>query len=75
MNAATQISVKEAIPYNEFAQTPYGVLLTTSWGGHLGWFEIGGSRWFTKPVCQSRKDVLEGKTPQADNILYRRQTS
>jgi hypothetical protein len=26
-------------------------MLTTSWGGHLGWFELGGSRWFVKPVC------------------------
>ncbi|OKL56990.1 hypothetical protein UA08_07954 [Talaromyces atroroseus] len=45
------ISAKEAIPYNEFQQTPYGVLLTTSWGGHLGWFELGGARWFTKPAA------------------------
>jgi len=46
-----QISVKEAIPYDEFNLTPYGVLLTTSWGGHLGWFELGGSRWFTRPAA------------------------
>ncbi|PCG98153.1 AB-hydrolase YheT, putative [Penicillium occitanis (nom. inval.)] len=45
------ISVKQAIPYDEFKQTPYGVLLTTSWGGHLGWFELGGCRWFTKPAA------------------------
>ena len=32
-------------------QTPYGVMLTTSWGGHLGWFEFGGDRWFVKPVA------------------------
>ncbi|THC91929.1 hypothetical protein EYZ11_008615 [Aspergillus tanneri] len=24
--------------------------MTTSWGGHLGWFELGGDRWFVKPV-------------------------
>ncbi|KAL1972534.1 hypothetical protein VTN31DRAFT_6948 [Thermomyces dupontii] len=45
------ISVHEAIPYDEFKQTPYGVLLTTSWGGHLGWFEFGGGRWFSKPIA------------------------
>lgn len=22
----------------------------TSLGGHLGWFEVGGGRWFVKPV-------------------------
>jgi predicted alpha/beta-fold hydrolase len=47
---ARQISAKQAIPYVEFHQTPYGVLLATSWGGHLGYFETGGSRWFAKPV-------------------------
>ncbi len=25
-------------------------MLTTSLGGHLCWFEWGGSRWLTKPV-------------------------
>jgi hypothetical protein len=25
-------------------------MMTTSWGGHLGWFEFGGGRWFVKPV-------------------------
>ncbi|OAX81186.1 hypothetical protein ACJ72_04481, partial [Emergomyces africanus] len=44
------ISVKEALPYNEIKQTPYGVMCTTSWGGHLSWFEFGGTRWFTKPI-------------------------
>ncbi|KAJ5279968.1 hypothetical protein N7478_005340 [Penicillium angulare] len=45
-----QIVSPEALPYQEMTQTPYGVMLTTSWGGHLGWFEAGGSRWFVKPV-------------------------
>ncbi|OJD17550.1 hypothetical protein AJ78_02363 [Emergomyces pasteurianus Ep9510] len=44
------ISVKEALPYNEIKRTPYGVMCTTSWGGHLSWFELGGTRWFTKPI-------------------------
>ncbi|KAI1910211.1 hypothetical protein LOZ53_003278 [Ophidiomyces ophidiicola] len=44
------ISVKEALPYLEIEQTPYGVMCTTTWGGHLSWFESDGSRWFTKPV-------------------------
>ncbi|WEW61958.1 hypothetical protein PRK78_007458 [Emydomyces testavorans] len=46
------ISVKEALPYLEIEQTPYGVMCTTTWGGHLSWFECGGSRWFTKPVTE-----------------------
>lgn len=40
----------QALPYGEAAQNPYTVLCTTSLGGHLGWFEIGGGRWHAKPV-------------------------
>ncbi|KAJ9237562.1 hypothetical protein DTO169E5_5148 [Paecilomyces variotii] len=44
------IATKEALPYQEITKTPYGIMCTTSWGGHLGWFEYGGGRWFVKPV-------------------------
>ncbi|KAI9934105.1 hypothetical protein ASPWEDRAFT_105427 [Aspergillus wentii DTO 134E9] len=40
----------KAVPFQEITQNPYGVMMTTSWGGHLGWFEYGGGRWFVKPV-------------------------
>jgi hypothetical protein len=46
----SKIAVKEAIPYEEFKQNPNTVLLTSSLGGHLCWFETSGDRWFTKPV-------------------------
>ncbi|PLB49477.1 AB-hydrolase YheT [Aspergillus steynii IBT 23096] len=44
------IASVNALPFQEIQQTPYGVMMTTSWGGHLGWFELGGDRWFVKPV-------------------------
>ena len=44
------IAVHEAIPFEEFKQNPMTILLTTSLGGHLSWFETDGGRWFTKPV-------------------------
>lgn len=44
------IAVVEALPFEEFKQNPMTVLLTTSLGGHLSWFESGGGRWFAKPV-------------------------
>ncbi|KAK2749429.1 hypothetical protein FQN57_006363 [Myotisia sp. PD_48] len=44
------ISITDALPYREVTRTPYAVMCTTSWGGHLSWFEWGGGRWFTKPV-------------------------
>ncbi|KAI1214889.1 AB-hydrolase YheT [Annulohypoxylon truncatum] len=40
-----------SIPYAEASTNPFTVLCTTSLGGHLGWFEIGGGRWHGKPVC------------------------
>ena len=45
-----QIAVYDAIPFQEFTQNPYTVLLTTSLGGHLSWFEVGGGRWHPRPV-------------------------
>ncbi|KAL2262473.1 hypothetical protein VTK26DRAFT_1204 [Humicola hyalothermophila] len=45
------IALYEAIPFQEFKQNPYTVLCTTSLGGHLSWFEIGGGRWHARPIC------------------------
>lgn len=50
MTNSPQIAVYDAIPFQEFAQNPYTVLVTTSLGGHLSWFEIGGGRWHARPV-------------------------
>lgn len=48
----TQVTAGEALPRLEVQETPYGVLCTTESGGHLGWYQLGGSRWFTKVVCR-----------------------
>ena len=45
-----QIVANEAVPYDEIKQNPQVVACSTSVGGHLAWFELGGSRWFAKPV-------------------------
>lgn len=42
------IVADEAIPRLEFQQSPYAVLCTTSLGGHLSWFELGGGRWMAR---------------------------
>jgi len=42
--------VQEAVPYEEFKQNPYTVCCTTSLGGHLSYFELGGGRWHARPV-------------------------
>lgn len=38
----------DAIPWQEFMTSPYAVLCTTSLGGHLSWFELGGGRWMAR---------------------------
>jgi len=44
------IAFDEGLPYEEIQQTPYGVLCTTSLGGHLAWFELNGHRWHARPA-------------------------
>lgn len=70
-----QISTKEALPYQEITKTPYGIMCTTSWGGHLGWFEYGGGRWFVKPVSSIRhfqiQDLIQRDTDDADGLHCR----
>ncbi|KAI5924299.1 Alpha/Beta hydrolase protein [Camillea tinctor] len=45
------IAARAALPLEEARANPNVVLCTTSLGGHLGWFEIGGGRWHAKPIC------------------------
>ena len=52
-----KVTASEALPREEVAVTPYGVLCTTATGGHLGWFELGGGRWFAKVVRKCRLNL------------------
>ncbi|KXX75280.1 Medium-chain fatty acid ethyl ester synthase/esterase 1 [Madurella mycetomatis] len=52
------IAVYDAIPFQEFTQNPYTVLCTTSLGGHLSWFEIGGGRWHARPICNFLRSMV-----------------
>ncbi|RDA95745.1 hypothetical protein CP533_5074 [Ophiocordyceps camponoti-saundersi (nom. inval.)] len=69
------IAVRQAIPYEEFEQNPSTVLVTSSLGGHLCWFESGGTRWFPRPICnflnRMALDVdLETLTPLEEPMPY-----
>ncbi|KAI1126374.1 carboxylesterase-like protein [Nemania abortiva] len=44
------IASQMGLPYPEASKNPYTILCTTSLGGHIGWFELGGGRWHGKPV-------------------------
>ncbi|MCJ1330651.1 hypothetical protein MMC10_007336 [Thelotrema lepadinum] len=53
------IAHRDAIPWIEFTTNPYAVLCTTTLGGHLSWFEWGGTRWFAKPASQFLMKMAE----------------
>jgi uncharacterized protein len=55
----------EVLPIEEVQVSPYIVLCTTSLGGHLGWFETGGGRWFVKPVCSLSTQVKRPLIPRS----------
>lgn len=52
INAADDPIVgSDSIPYEEVECNPYCMLLTTTYGGHLGWFDLKFQRWYTKPLA------------------------
>ncbi|KAG0363019.1 Alpha/Beta hydrolase protein [Gamsiella multidivaricata] len=48
------VAVEECCPYDEIKGNPYGILATTSHGGHLGWFQgfLTQERWCTRPLAE-----------------------
>jgi len=48
------VAVAECLPVDEIRENPFGLLATTSRGGHLGWFEGFWSqeRWCTRPLAE-----------------------
>ncbi|KAJ9148254.1 Medium-chain fatty acid ethyl ester synthase/esterase 1 [Pleurostoma richardsiae] len=72
------IAVQEAVPYEEFKQNPYTVCCTTSLGGHLSYFELGGGRWHARPVSNFFKAMaanidLESLDPKRDGSVQKKQ--
>ncbi|KAL9084730.1 MAG: hypothetical protein Q9159_005085 [Coniocarpon cinnabarinum] len=59
------MSPPQAQPTREVFKNPYAVLCRTSMGGHLGWFEIGGTRWFPKSVHNFLRKMAEEADLQA----------
>lgn len=53
------VAPQSAQPLEEVKQNPFTVLLSTSMGGHLSWFESDGSRWFVKPVVNFLRRMAE----------------
>lgn len=60
------IAPREAFPLDEVLANPHVVMATTPGGGHLGWFEWGGGRWFAKPVSLARSGDSGGQLGPGD---------
>lgn len=40
------------IPYKESYLNPYITLITTTFGGHIGWFKWNNDRWYSEPLSK-----------------------
>lgn len=75
MTFIIKIVSHETLPYPEFKTNPYAVLLTTTMGGHLSWFEVGGTRWHAKPTVNFlnyiafKTDLSALEPPKADGAV------
>jgi predicted alpha/beta-fold hydrolase len=54
------IAVDTAVPREEIKLNPNIVLCSTSLGGHLSWFELGGDRWFARVATNFLKQMETG---------------
>ncbi|KAK6541799.1 hypothetical protein TWF694_007580 [Orbilia ellipsospora] len=67
------ISLQQAFPRQEAEANPFICFVTTSIGGHLGWFEWNMERWFPKPIMRflNRMATMEliEKTEDADEFV------
>lgn len=48
-----------SLPISESKINPYVTVVTTSVGGHLGWFDLKHNRWYSKPVARLMKALSE----------------
>lgn len=53
------IACDEAAPYDECQANPWTFMVATSGGGHIGWFEWNGGRWFPKPIMAFFKKMVD----------------
>ncbi|CDK28665.1 unnamed protein product [Kuraishia capsulata CBS 1993] len=58
----------ECLPYHEVAVNPYTLMLTTTHGGHLGYFKPNGQRWYADPVCRFFHGFMEDVDLTQENI-------
>lgn len=53
------IACDKAAPYDECEANPWTFMAATGGGGHIGWFEWSGGRWFPKPIMAFFKKWID----------------
>ncbi|CEP60140.1 putative carboxylic ester hydrolase LALA0_S01e03928g [Lachancea lanzarotensis] len=43
---------QESLPHREIEGNPYMLLVESSKGGHVAWFDANGERWYEDPLCR-----------------------
>ncbi|CAK7896914.1 monoacylglycerol lipase [[Candida] anglica] len=74
------IAGNTSLPYSEVQLNPYTMFVTTTIGGHLGWFTSSSTRWYPKPISQLFKELHKNWTvnkvdeehiPSHENTIWR----
>lgn len=53
-------------PVQESPINPYTTVVTTSIGGHLGWFDYKNDRWYPKPIAKLIKEMVKYEVVKED---------
>lgn len=56
------------LPFNEVKLNPFTSLVTTTIGGHLGWFDYQGKRWYADPISKLFKELDDNWTVNSKSI-------
>lgn len=69
LNAADDpISSIKSIPAPEVGLNPYTMLITTTIGGHIGWFDYKGQRWNSAPSANLFKELDKNWRINEDSV-------
>lgn len=56
------------LPFDEVRLNPFTMLVTTSTGGHLGWFDYKGDRWYSDPISKLFRELDDNWTVNSKSM-------
>ena len=58
-----------SLPHGDLKSNPFLTMVTTTMGGHLGWFKSDGTRWYVNPLCQLYYTIDQWLLDRSDILL------